>query len=78
MYLPDLIREVVQEKLNETFLQKSVTIHDINKGEVTFICKTVEFQDDDGDCWLRLTDTDDVEYITDGQGIDIWFEVNGN
>lgn len=75
MYFSDLIRETVNAKLSETFVGREVTIDDIDRQEVTFICKDVSFGDDDGNCWIDFTDVDGNTYAADGQGIDIWFEV---
>ena len=78
MYLSDLIREPINELLEKTFVGKSVTFSDENYSEVTIICAKCELGDDDGNVWLKFTDTEGNTYYTEGQGIDIWFEIKEN
>lgn len=77
MYLSDLIRDIVTQKLQETCTGHTVTFCDLNSGnEKTIFCTHTEFTDDDGYCWIKFTDDKGQEFMTDtDQGIDIWFEV---
>lgn len=76
MYLSDLIRDVVNEKVANTFVGKNITIEDFDQGLVTFDCAKAEFSDDDGYCCLHFEDNEGNEYTTDGQGLDIWYKIN--
>lgn len=75
MYVSDIIRPIVDQKLQELCLGKRVSFYTEGDNKITITCKLVEFQDDDGNCWLRFTDTEDKRYIVFGQGIDIYFEI---
>lgn len=75
MYLSNLIRDVVTQKLRETCVGKRVYFSGDECGEQTILCKDVEFVEDDGNCWIKFIDDNDQEYYADGQGIDIYFEV---
>jgi hypothetical protein len=77
MYLSDLIRETVNQKLQETCIGKKISFHPEGNYNnlTTIICKSVEFNDDDGDCWIEFIDNDDNKYNVFGQGLDMWFEI---
>lgn len=75
MYLSDLIREIVNDKVRETFIGKKVRFVDLDKGKVSITCKDASFLDDDGNCLVRLIDTENNEYFAVGQGIDIWYKI---
>lgn len=77
MYLSDVIEPLLNQKLKEMCVGKKVLIHPLenNNKETTINCKSVEFGDDDGDCWLEFTDENNNKYNVDGQGIDIYFEI---
>lgn len=77
MYLSDILESLVDKKLQEMCVGKKVLFYpEENNGDKTIItCKSVEFGDDDGDCWLEFTDSEDKKYIVVGQGIDIYFEI---
>lgn len=75
MYLSDLIRNDIDAKIKATCIGKTVTISDENYNDITFKCKDVSFHDDDGNAWLVFIDDGDNEHLTDGQGIDIWFDI---
>lgn len=79
MYLSDLIRETVNQKLQETCIGKKISFYPIEDYDnlTTIICKSVEFSDDDGDCWIEFTDNDNKKYNVFGQGLDVWFEIEG-
>jgi len=75
MYLSDLIRPLVNKELKSKCIGRNVTFaHAGNK--ITIVCKDVNFCDDDGDCWIEFTDENGEKYFTDGQGIDIWFDID--
>lgn len=78
MYLSDLIRPEINKILQEKCVGKKVLFYTEGEIETTITCKSVEFQDDDGYCWLRFTDLYDRKYIVYGQGIDIYFEIEEN
>ena len=77
MTLSDLIRTLVDQKLQEMCVGKKVLFYpEENNGDETIItCKSVKFGDDDGDCWLEFIDSGDKKYTIVGQGIDIYFEI---
>lgn len=77
MYLSDILGPLVDQKLQEMCVGKKVSFYpeENNRNETTITCKSVEFGDDDGDCWLEFTDTEDKKYIVFGQGIDIYFKI---
>ena len=77
MYLSDLIRETVNQKLQETCIGKKISFYteENYNNLTTIICKSVEFSDDDGDGWIEFTDNDDNKYNVFGQGLDVWFEI---
>lgn len=75
MYLSDLIRNVVTEELRKTCVGKYVRGTDIEGYDFTIKCKDAEFVDDDGNCWVKFTSEYDQEFYVDGQGIDIYFEI---
>lgn len=79
MYLSDLIRETVNQKLQETCIGKKISFYPNEDYDnlTTIICKSVKFSDDDGDCWIEFIDNDDNKYIVFGQGLDVWFEIEG-
>lgn len=54
---------------------KIVNFFDENGEEQTIFCKDAQFEDDDGNCWIKFIDSNDQEYYVDGQGIDIYFEI---
>jgi hypothetical protein len=77
MYLSDILKSLVDQKLQEICVGKRVLFYpEENNGNKTIItCKSVEFGDDDGDCWLEFTDSEDKKYTVIGQGIDIYFKI---
>lgn len=92
MYLSDIIRPVLSQYLTERFTGKTIILKKeyINyirsssgKEERPYfetyniICKSIRFADDDGDCWVDFIDDQDRTFNVFGQGIDIWFEVEG-
>ena len=92
MYLSDIIRPVLSQYLTEKFAGKTIILKKDNIAYIrsssgkeeqpyfetyNIICKSVRFADDDGDCWLDFIDDQDITFSVSGQGIDIWFEVEG-
>ena len=75
MYLSDLIREIVTQKLRETCIGKTVSFSGEECGDQVILCKDVYFTDDDGNCWIVFIDQEGNEYYADGRGIDIYFEI---
>lgn len=77
MYLSDILKSLVDQKLQEICVGKKVLFYpeENNENETIITCKSVEFGDDDGDCWLEFTDSEDKKYTVIGQGIDIYFEI---
>lgn len=77
MYLSDVIRPLINQKLQEMCVGKKVSFfpEEDYENETTITCKSVEFGDDDGDCWLEFIDENDKKYIIFGQGLDIYFEI---
>lgn len=76
MYLSDIIKPLITEKLREMCVGKKVLFYDEYSSDETLIeCKDVYFASDDGDCWMRFIDKDGKRYIPSGQGIDIYFEI---
>lgn len=75
MYLSELIENVVTSELKKTCCNKTVLITDLYDNDVTLKCKDVVFRHNDGDCWLEFIDIYDKTYLTEGQGIDIFFKV---
>lgn len=77
MCLSDILRSLVDQKLQEMCVGKKVLFYpeENNGDETIIICKSVKFGEDDGDCWLEFIDSGDKKYTVVGQGIDIYFEV---
>ena len=75
MYLNDIIEPLITEKLREICVGKQVFFYDENANETLIECKDVYFESDDGNCWVYFIDKNGKEYISDGQGIDIYFEI---
>lgn len=79
MYLTDLIENSVTNILKEKCIGKRVTFKKIDQiysfEPTTILCKDVKFCSDDGDCWIEYIDQDDNKYLSTGQGIDIWLEI---
>lgn len=77
MYLSDIIKPLIDQKLKEMCVGKKVLIHpeEEDEKEITINCKSVEFGDDDGDCWLEFIDDQGKEYNVFGQGIDVYFKI---
>ncbi len=79
MYLSDLIESLVTNTLKEKCIGKRVTFKQMYSFEsTTILCKDVKFCSDDGDCWIEYIDQDDNKYLSSGQGIDIWLEIENN
>lgn len=77
MYLSEVIKPLIDKKLQEICINKKVSFYpeeDYNN-LITITCKSVKFEEDDGDCWIKFTDENNNKYIVFGQGIDIYFEV---
>lgn len=76
MYLSDLIRDLATKALREKCVGKRVVFTDVDTDEeVEILCTDVKFNDDDGDVWLQFTSDTGVQYISAGQGIDVWFDI---
>ena len=76
MYLSDIIKPLITEKLKEMCIGKKVLFYDeYTSDEIVIECKDVCFESDDGNCWVSFIDRDSEEYIPSGQGIDIYFEI---
>lgn len=77
MYLSDLIKPLITEELQKKCVGKKVSFYpeEDYKNLTTITCKSVEFSDDDGDCWLEFTDDNDKVYNVFGQGIDVYFDI---
>ena len=77
MYLSDILESLVDQKLQEMCVGKKVSFYpeENNGDEIIITCKSVKFEDDDGDCWLEFIDSGDKKYTVVGQGIDIYFEI---
>ena len=79
MYLSNIIEPLVTKALKEQCIGKKVTFRPTyTEQTITILCKDVQFCSDDGDCWIKYIDQFDNEYLSDGQGIDIWFEIENS
>ena len=82
MYLTDLIKTLITNTLKEKCIGKRVTFKQIDQmyspKSTTILCKDVKFCSDDGDCWIEYIDQDGNKYLSEGQGIDIWLEIENN
>ena len=74
MYLSTLITPVVNDILRQ-YIGKLVSFTDIEGHSFILICKNFTFQTDDGDCWLEFEDNSGNIFQIEGQGLDIFFEV---
>lgn len=78
MYLSELIVGVVNQKLQQTFTGKRVRFYEEREGKdvkVDIFCTDARLGQNDGNCWLVLTDDKNKEHEVKGQGLDIYFEV---
>lgn len=77
MYLPEIIKPLIDIRLQEICKNKKIAICPLEEDEkeITIICESVKFKDDDGNCWLEFTDINNKKYTVIGQGIDIYFEI---
>lgn len=79
MYLSTLVKPIINKELKEKCIGKKISFDVCDEtyivDEMTIKCKDVEFCDDDGNCCIIFTDDNDQKYTIEGQGLDIWFDI---